>query len=524
MDPQYSHGPPGQPGLEVVVDQHGLELATQEHLGHSLPEVRADEYVRGGKESIIYKYPGPQYSQYPEHYYTLPPPPEPVEAELAAEQPGRKKRLWWIVGGAIAVVVVLAAVLGGVLGSRAARSSGDASSSGASSSSDTGGGQNPSPSSTTSASTPSSTATRPQSIRQGSGLSITGWRKPDGNVETYLFYQDPQDGLRFSRCDASRRSPGNDSTGWASPVGFNSYAKAGTHLAASTILWGDQYQPQIELFYAGFNTRLLAVNFNEASVPNTTDDSANQVNINTSLDGGLTAYWPWTLYQDATGVLYHLRNQMLSLWNPSTTWDNNRLNTTALTASRMAVVPMSSNFTRIALKGGYAVFYQAPNAKLAVAITDLDSPQLARDYPLSWPPTALPDITLPKLAPMAAFSVARPADAFQRVDTYLLYRDADSNINMVYAAGAASSSASSTTSAVQWKTAQPAALKAVDADSDIACLNMATSYYNAAKVPVLLEAASEETRCYFQRGGRVVEARLDAAKADWVVVGAVPMP
>ncbi len=520
MDPHYSYGPPGQPGLEVV-DHHGLEVATQEHLGHSLPEVRTDEYVRGGKESIIYKYPGPQYSDDPEHHYTYPPPSEPVE--LAAEQTGRKRRLWWIIGGAIAVIVVLGAVLGGVLGSRAARSSGDASSSGASSSSDTGG--NPSPSSTTSASTPSSTATRPQSIRQGSGLSITGWRKPDGNVETYLFYQDPQDGLRFSRCDASRRSAGNDSTCWASPVGFNSYAKAGTHLAASTVLWGDKYQPQIEIFYAGFNTRLLAVAFNEASVPNTTDETVNQVNINTGLDSGLTAYWPWTIYQDATGVLYHVRNQLLSLWNPSTTaWDNNRLNTTVLPASRLAVVPMSSNFTRIAVKGGYAVFYQAANAKLAVAITDLDSPQLASDYPLSWPPTGLPDITLPKLAPMAAFSVARPDDAFQRVDTYLLYRDASSNINMVYAAGAATSTSSSTTSSVQWKTAQPAALKGVDSDSDIACLNMATSFYNAAKVPVLLEEASEETRCYFQRGGEIVEVRLDAAKADWVVVGAVPMP
>jgi hypothetical protein len=245
MDPRFSHGPHGQPGLEVVdQDQHGLQLASQEYLGHSLPEVRADEYVHGGKESIINKYPAPQYSEYPEHYYSPAPPPEPglEPAELGAGSTVRRKRLWLIIGGVIALVVILGAVLGGVLGSRAAKSSAAASSS-ASSSPDTGGngGQNPS-SSTTTASTPSSTATGPQSIRQGSGLSITGWRKPDGSAETYLFYQDPQDGLRFSRCETSRRSPGNDSTCWASPVGFNSYARSGTPLAASTVLWGDKYQ------------------------------------------------------------------------------------------------------------------------------------------------------------------------------------------------------------------------------------------------------------------------------------------
>lgn len=244
MDPRsypHAHDPHGQAGLEVV-DQHqyGLEVASQEHLryGQSLPEVRADEYVHGGKESVlVHKYPGPQYSEDPELSTATWSPQGPAELS-SPERTRRKKRLWLIIGGVVAVVVIIGAVLGGVLGSRAANSSsGDGSSS-----SQSGGDPPPSASNTTAASPPSNTTTPPQSIRQGSSLSVTGWRRPDGSVETYLFYQDPKDGLRYSRCDTSRRSPGNDSTCWDAPVSFNSFAQAGTRLAASTTLFGDKYQ------------------------------------------------------------------------------------------------------------------------------------------------------------------------------------------------------------------------------------------------------------------------------------------
>lgn len=236
MDPRYyQHADPhAQPGLEVV-HQHGLEVAVHEY-GQSLPEVRADEYVHGGKQTILPpKYPIAQSSEYPEHYDS----PAQGPAELASTgQPGRRKRLWIVIGGVIAVVVILGAVLGGVLGSRAARSS-----SGGSEASQTGGGgssQTPPPSNNTAPA--NTTVPAPQSIRAGSGLSVTGWRKPSGGIETYLFFQDPKDGLRYSRCDTSNRTPGNDSACWEAPVSVNSYATAGTRLAASIALWGDKYQ------------------------------------------------------------------------------------------------------------------------------------------------------------------------------------------------------------------------------------------------------------------------------------------
>ncbi|KAL2166164.1 hypothetical protein VTG60DRAFT_3170 [Thermothelomyces hinnuleus] len=303
MDPGYnkSHGAYGeQPGLEVV--QHAdLEVFTPKSLtsDQSLLQVRPDEYHRDAKEPTSTLY---AHTPYSEH--------SPLPAPYP-EKGKPRKRLWWrIVGAVVAVLVILAAVLGGVLGSRAVRASSGDSSSASGTGGDSGGGGSAGSDGEASSTveTPSDTAQPPQFIRQGSGLSVTGWRMPDGNVEMYLFYQDPQNGLRYSRCDTSRRTPGNDSACWGAPVSFNSSARAGTRLAASTALWGDEYQPQIELFYVGGKTRLLGVGFNEQSTPSTIESSVDEKKVFTGLNSSLAAYWPWTVYQDSKGLLYHVRN------------------------------------------------------------------------------------------------------------------------------------------------------------------------------------------------------------------------
>ncbi|KAL2130594.1 hypothetical protein VTI74DRAFT_6206 [Chaetomium olivicolor] len=496
MDARYQYGPVGQPGLEVAAHE-------PPHHVHPFPEVRADEYSNGGKEPVFIGY-----SDDPEHYYVPagahPHGPSEVASQSKAK---RKKRLWIIIGVTIAIVVIVAAVLGGVLGGRAAKSSGEPTAS------QTGGNGNQNNTGNRT-DTPSNTTTGPLFIRQGSSLSVTGWRRPEGSVETFLFYQDQHNALRYSRCDTNLRTPGNDSSCWQETVTFNSFANASARLAASTLLWGNHYAPQIELFYTGFKNRLLGISFNPLDTPSVSEDSINKVNIFTNLNTSLTAYWPWTIYQDPTGVLYHVRNLLGGNFRPSSQWDNNRINITAITASRLAIVPMSASFRRIAVKGGYAIFYQDVNEKLAVTVTDLNSPQLAKDYPLSWP-TTVPDITLPKLAPMAGFSVARKGDESQRVDTYLLYLDGSANINVLYTALSGSS--------VEWKMAQPEALKRADPETDIACLTMASTFQNASEAETLLAEASDDTmRCYFQREGKLVEVKLDL-KGEWSVVGTVPI-
>jgi len=252
------------------------------------------------------------------------------------------------------------------------------------------------------------------------------------------------------------------------------------------------------------NSGLYGANFNSLTTGLVDEDSVNGRKISTGTNSSLAAYWPWTIYQDTAGELHHVRNKLYAGWSPNALWDDNKIGVSALAGSKMAIVPMSANFTRIAVKGGYAVFYQAPDGRLSVAITDLNNPGIDPTYPLSWP-TTLPSITMPKLSPIAAFSVARPSDAQQRVNTYVLYRDG-LNINMLYTVGS------------DWKTSQPAALKGVDPDTGIACLTMATT----AQPERLLEPASEGTNlCYFQKEGALVEVKL--VNEEWVVNGRVPL-
>jgi hypothetical protein len=201
------------------MEQPDLEVAVQEH-SELLPEVRADEYTNGGKEHIATK-------NLERYSSPVPLGPQRLLEPDSPDHGGRRKRLWIVIGVVVAIVVILAAVLGGVFGSRAAASQ-------------TGGGSgkdNPSTSNTTAGSN-TTTMSWSQSIRQGSSLSVTGWRKADGGVATYLLYQHPQGGIRYSKCDTSNASAGINSTCWESPASLNTDANAQTPLAASTIIYG----------------------------------------------------------------------------------------------------------------------------------------------------------------------------------------------------------------------------------------------------------------------------------------------
>ena len=73
-----------------------------------------------------------------------------------------------------------------------------------------------------------------------------------------------------------------------------------------------------------------------------------------------------------------------------------------------------------------------------------------------------------------------------------------------------------------WKTSRPPALAGADKGTDISCVTMPESMSTATGAVLLLEQASAETRCYFQRGGHVREVRLDGE--GWVDMGSVPLP
>ncbi|KAK0627963.1 hypothetical protein B0T14DRAFT_493953 [Immersiella caudata] len=492
MDPGYQDG--AQPGLEVAPQQQQHQQQQQQ----PWLQVRTDDM----KELVV--------PVDPEMYYRgMPPPQDSHTAPITLSHPppsNRKKKLRIVVAIVIALVVVLAAVLGGVLGSRAGAGKSDASAlpQGAPEPSKS---PNPSISISTSIS-PTGTA-QPQMVQQGSSLTVGGWRKPNGDLELWLFYQDRQDELRYSRCNSTRPLPGQKSC-WGPPVSFNSYPKANAPLGLGLLIFGN-LQPQAELFYGGQSNRLLGTSLNDQVIPSVSDDSVNGVQITTGTNSSLASYWPLIIFQDSAGSLWYVRNRLLSDWSPTSDWDVTKTKFTAMTASKLALVPMSTNFTRTAATVGSAIFYQAVDGKLAVGVAELNTSN--PETPQSWT-TDIPSITLPNRAPIAAFSVARPTDTQQRVDTYVLYPDLSYNLHMLYT----DTSSGSTV----WKTTQPAALGGVDKDTNLACLTFSTTDRNAVNSAINLETASEDIRCFYQKGGLIMEAKL--VGTDWEVTGNVPIP
>ncbi|KAM7209075.1 hypothetical protein V8F20_000684 [Naviculisporaceae sp. PSN 640] len=490
--------------------QPGMQVAYESGLEHW------DEFYAGGKEATT-----PDHSHY--HSGSGSDAPELVTSETRPQgKSAKRKRILWIIGALVALIVILAAILGGVLGSRAGKSNPTTT---RENTKPTGDGTDSDSSPTVSPTSKTETnISGSKTMRQGSSLAVTGWRNADGVIEKYLFFQSPQDDLYMMEWKQSK--PGSDGT-WKAPVSFNASAEPDTRLSVSLIVYSDYFTPQIELFYTATSSRLLGTSINDQTVPKFNDDSINSMQILTGTNSSLSSYWPWTIQQDSDGALRHVRNKLGgSDYSPQSEWDVNRIeNVTAprhLPGTSLAVVPMSTDFERIAWKAGYGVFYQGVDGRLNVQVTDLYSPAILAEegYHLSWP-VELPSIMMPKRTPIAAFSVARGnGDKYGRVNTYVLYIDEIFDINVLY------TDTSGSIDEPLWKVAQPKELKGVDEDSSLACLTMATSPYGPTGGPIPLEPGTEETmRCYFVRDGKVMEVMLKTGTAtDWSVVGNVPIP
>lgn len=88
-------------------------------------------------------------------------------------------------------------------------------------------------------------------------------------------------------------------------------------------------------------------------------------------------------------------------------------------------------------------------------------------------------------------------------------------------------SSSTDDSAVTWKTSSPEGLKGLDEDTNIGCVMMASIDKDENENEVPVEQDSEEVnRCFFMKGGKLVEARMSGTGGEgvWKVVGDVPLP
>ena len=123
----------------------------------------------------------------------------------------------------------------------------------------------------------------------------------------------------------------------------------------------------------------------------------------------------------------------------------------------------------------------------------------------AYPRLDFPSIEIDEDTPIAAFSVARSSNSGS-VNTHILYRDG-SDIRTVSTDGSS------------WR---PAGLRGVDLDTQIACISMSTSHYDAAEAMVNLALIGDSNKCYFQKKGSVREVVLE--DDEWVETGIVPIP
>ncbi|KAB5551416.1 hypothetical protein GE09DRAFT_171737 [Coniochaeta sp. 2T2.1] len=503
-------------GLEVVLSESGLEYdspAFQEKIGYG--QASAIPQMTGEPTKTIHDVPGPT-------------PESSGRTRTVCFPRTRRQRLICLVVGIALVAIVVGAAVGGTIASKRAKETSTSSF--------------PATSTTTSTSSPtpsassSSAPTPPKSIKKNSSLAVTAYRKVNG-VEVHLFFQGPDNVVYQSVYDSSKGpSTANSSSLWQPPVGATTQPAATSPLCATTTIW-DQYfqvsesantlktaatdsssQGQIGLYHFSPPDNLLTgTNFNDQLKPPIQADGIFTFSLTSHPASRISCYWPYIVYHDVNNNFVEMRNDLdgfgKGTFSPSSGYTARSLKTPGAQGSSVAVVPLSTVMSISASRGGYGVIGQSPGGDLVAFIPD---EQQTANVTRSWSTGAnFPSINLPQGSSFAAFATARPGDRNNRTDTYVLYQTAGGAIEMVYRDDES-----------DWKTAQPAdppaALAEADVGTDIACVTMPESMRDNVGRAVTLEAASTETRCYFQRGGGVVEVQL--RQGGWVELGVVPMP
>ncbi|KAM7217454.1 hypothetical protein V8F06_007203 [Rhypophila decipiens] len=536
--PQYAASIPGeQPGLEVVPEPTpglevvpqptpGLEVAPDTRGLHSWdPErdVKEPAVTAGGVPGVY------QQDAFPEVYHgqdhnadgALP-------AGAAAGKAGFSKKKWLIIGG-IALLVILGAILGGVLGSKAGNKSGDATSEEATTASPSAssGGE-----STKTASSSAGTPT-PTSIQKNSPLSavsfvmtwdgspagpptgevvVLAYKDQEGKVHaiySQLFYQqdasEPWQAPQLVTGDKSQPGTGLGTAGYC--TSNKRITPRGNELI--------EYSLHLNVFYINETGYVNGVKFDVAAAAlGTKPSEINDRGFSVRTGSRVASYWPWVAFQDWSGFI-NVGNALDDVPYSNT----QLLSQVGMQGTRLTVVPVSTDYEKVK-NGSFGVFYQNA-AGLLTPLLPAPDIEGAGEVTASWPETGkFPKITLPKQGSFTSFSYSRINDTRNKsgdlVNTYVLYQDEESDTEP----GRGDIKQVWTDDSESWQMSTPKALQNADWGTDIACLTPATSNDTYAE-PLYLNYQSNLTRCYFQRGGWVVEV-LQRGN-DWAEMGQVPL-
>ncbi|KAI1365502.1 hypothetical protein F5Y08DRAFT_303804 [Xylaria arbuscula] len=383
---------------------------------------------------------------------------------------GRHRRLLTLSGIGIFILIIVAAVVGGVVGSKR----NDTSSVSPIATPGT---------PTSSASLPKSTVTPPRPLQSNSGLAVAGWRTQDEFFNLRIFYQDQDDGLKFSEYKS-------DGAGWGGTTKVDREdILSNTTLGATVIL--EMNPPQYELFFLNTSSLVTGNNFRDRVTKITGDvDSIDGYPILAHSKSRLSTFWPYVALQKPNETL-HIVNWV---GIDPTAWQNQTLGIDALEGSSLAILPLSSSY-----QAPYhtALVYRRPDGVLSLhsleygsAGSELLTVDIGGSYPSSF----------------GSFAVARENDPNNGTNIYILYQTESNDLEYVYYRGDS------------WKRGPSSdVLKNADPGTDITCLT--ESIWDGLAV---MSPKYDMSRCFFYSGGRIKQVHFNGT--GWTEAETVPYP
>ncbi|KAI9148843.1 Cytochrome P450 52A5 [Paramyrothecium foliicola] len=358
-----------------------------------------------------------------------------------------------------------------------------------------------SPSSSRSSSVPTATAV-PTSIRPRSPLSATSFRDKKTNQSTiFLAYQSLDGNFQVARYV---KPDGKHKGSWEQPQ-VASPARTPKELSALTIsVINDQFDAyqqdlpesvvRLQLNVVGEYNDIIRLHA-EALSPELNFQHYRDWRDNGSeiaATSTLASYGNTRAFLNATGGLI-LSADTLAGGKSKGFWLGT--NPDAVNATKLAVVPLTTNTTKLYKEHMFIVWYQwAQESSLRPWYSGNGTSYI--DY---FPHL----VTVTREGSFTALSVPRPTTAFpDAVNIFLIYQDRTNDFVQMYL-----------DEEYKWKFSAPEAFKGADAGSSITCTN-----------PVLMDtegssdmdAASDMTRCFFRKDGYVVEVQLDGT--DWTML------
>ncbi|KAI0444553.1 hypothetical protein F4803DRAFT_243909 [Xylaria telfairii] len=464
-----------QPGLEVVAPQADLEVASQSRSTLQNSHTHLDS----SPEVVPIEYYHPQ-SHKPEANHALEVGEKGLISSSSEERnhgsanltpkflKGRRGR-FILIGIGVFILVVVAAVVGGVVGSRRS----DSVSSTATS------GEPISSSPPTSSSSPTSTGTSSRPLQSNTGLAVAGWRTQNDFFTLRVFYQDQDDGLRFSEYNS-------DGAGWgASTKVDREDVLSNTSMGATAILQMNPY----ELFFQNTSSLVTGNNFRDRVSGIGGDfDSIDGYPILTHPKSRLVTCWPYIVLQKP--------NKTLSVVNwigqDPTPWQNYSLGIDASGGTSLAILPLSRTY-----QSPYhsALVYRGPDGVLAL---------YSLEYATTGSQLQTVGIGGSYSSSFGAFAVARENDPNNGTNIYILYQTESNDLEYVYYRGDS------------WELGGTSdVLKNADPSTDITCLT--ESIWDGLAV---MSSKYDMSRCFFYSGGRIKHVQFDGTA--WTEAEIIP--